>query len=278
MKRCRYCNTLQPEEAFPVCSVVRERVYRRRRCAHCFRQSVGQRQAQLRRWLDDYKKTLRCLHCGFADHRALAFHHDSSADKEFNVADMVRHGHSREHILAEIAKCSVLCSNCHAIAHADERSSALDRPPPPVAPLPEREPSATAMRKLCRYCHIEQDESCFEVCKVIGARVYRRHKCRACKQQTQSLRRQKLRAWVEDFKKTLRCEECGFGDFRALEFHHPDGQEKDAAVGSMVKDNRSIAAVRREIARCVVLCANCHRIAHYQAPPAPTAAACPVSV
>jgi hypothetical protein len=64
-------------------------------------------------------------------------------------------------------------------------------------------------------------------------------------------------------KQTLECAECGFEDYRALEFHHPDGQEKDFAIGQMLVDNRSIRAVQREIAKCVVLCANCHRIEHF---------------
>jgi hypothetical protein len=69
-----------------------------------------------------------------------------------------------------------------------------------------------------------------------------------------------------ELKKSLSCAQCGFSDYRAIEFHHPDGEEKDFAIGTMLKDNRSVAAVEREIAKCIPLCANCHRIMHYREP------------
>jgi hypothetical protein len=72
-------------------------------------------------WLDEYKKTLRCERCGFADYRALEFHHDGSREKDFNVADMIHSGLSRAAIMREIDKCIVLCSNCHQITHYGER-------------------------------------------------------------------------------------------------------------------------------------------------------------
>ena len=71
---------------------------------------------------------------------------------------------------------------------------------------------------------------------------------------TQARRRDQASDLAGRPKKTLRCTACGFSDFRALEFHHPDAQEKDFAIGEMVKDNRSIAAIEREMARCVALC------------------------
>jgi hypothetical protein len=118
---CRYCRLEKPLEAFEVCRVVGEKVYRRRRCQQCKRLKTNERRTALRLWLDDYKKALGCSRCGFADYRALEFHHPGRREKDFNVADMIRSGFSRETILREIAKCIVLCSNCHQIEHYDER-------------------------------------------------------------------------------------------------------------------------------------------------------------
>ena len=73
---------------------------------------------RLKRWFRDLKKTLKCKHCGLADFRCLDFHH--LRDKKFTVCDMVRNGFAKAKILKEIAKCIVLCRNCHAIEHYSE--------------------------------------------------------------------------------------------------------------------------------------------------------------
>lgn len=46
-------------------------------------------------------------------HYVMQFDHIGD-DKEANVADMAHHGVSVERILAEIAKCQLVCANCHA--------------------------------------------------------------------------------------------------------------------------------------------------------------------
>lgn len=58
-----------------------------------------------------------CQDCGNADVRVLQFHHKDPAQKSFGIADAVSNGRAWEKILAEIAKCEVLCANCHAIRH-----------------------------------------------------------------------------------------------------------------------------------------------------------------
>jgi hypothetical protein len=112
--------TARPEESFEVCRIVGEKVYRRLRCQKCKRACTNVRRSGLRRWLDDYKKTLCCVRCRFTDYRALEFHHEGTREKDFNISDMIRSGFARETILREIAKCVVLCSNCHQIEHYDE--------------------------------------------------------------------------------------------------------------------------------------------------------------
>jgi hypothetical protein len=260
VKRCRHCGTEQPDEAFGICLIRGEKVYRRQQCQKCKQARATERKVALRGWLHDYKKTLHCVKCGFDDFRALTFHHEDHREKDFNVSDMVSRGHSVASIQQEITKCVVLCANCHHLAHAEKWLAAV---PVPILHTASPTTPLIGTRKVCRYCLVEQDESFFEVCKVIGERVYRRHKCRDCKRATQHRRRLRLRDWLDTLKQTLQCADCGFNDYRAIEFHHPDSQEKDFAIGEMIKDNRSIAAVEREIAKCVALCANCHRIEHF---------------
>ena len=104
-----------------MCRIVGAKVYRRLKCQRCKRRKANERRAALRLWVDEYKKTLRCERCGFADYRALVFHHHGSQQKEFNIADMIRSGLSRASIQREIGKCIVICSNCHQIEHYEKR-------------------------------------------------------------------------------------------------------------------------------------------------------------
>ena len=75
-------------------------------------------------------------------------------------------------------------------------------------------------------------------------------------------RRERLRAWLHELKRDeLSCVECGKGRPPALDFHHPG--KKDLGVAEMVTHGYARESIRREIERCVVLCANCHRARHY---------------
>ena len=71
-------------------------------------------------WLRELKAKLVCERCG-EDHPAcIQFHHVDPTKKESSVADAVRRGWGKARILAEIARCEVLCANCHAKHHARE--------------------------------------------------------------------------------------------------------------------------------------------------------------
>jgi predicted HNH restriction endonuclease len=58
------------------------------------------------------------------------------------------------------------------------------------------------------------------------------------------------------------CRGCGFGSpVDALEFHHLDPNAKEFGI-SVDGVPRSWARVEAELAKCVLLCANCHRETH----------------
>ena len=118
--------------------------------------------------------------------------------------------------------------------------------------------------KTCTSCKKEQHDEAFEVCNVIAGKVYRRRKCQKCKRAITNLRRNRLRAWLNDYKKNLACERCGFADYCALEFHHHRRGEKDFNVADMIRSGFSIDTMRREIQKCIVLFSNCHQIEHYE--------------
>lgn len=80
-----------------------------------------------RKMLDKIKTDLGCAECGYNAHpRALQFDHidpetkyRTKSGKLVHPSDMI--GLSNSTILAEIAKCRVLCANCHAIRSHEEK-------------------------------------------------------------------------------------------------------------------------------------------------------------
>lgn len=55
------------------------------------------------------------------------------------------------------------------------------------------------------------------------------------------------------------CVVCGYNRCeKALEFHHKDPSKKERIVSVF----RSVESMKAEAAKCVVLCANCHRELH----------------
>ena len=72
-----------------------------------------------RNWYQQFKSTLRCR-CGESHPGCLHFHHLDPKKKSVNVSAVI-HRWSRDRVLAEMAKCNVLCSNCHGKLHWDER-------------------------------------------------------------------------------------------------------------------------------------------------------------
>lgn len=74
-----------------------------------------------------------------------------------------------------------------------------------------------------------------------------------------------MRNWFEEtFMTNAKCSKCGNDDKRVMEFHHRDPNAKDGAVKRMVFDLKSKASIELEVAKCDMLCANCHRIAHWE--------------
>lgn len=82
--------------------------------------------------------------------------------------------------------------------------------------------------------------------------------------QTKKRIRKERREWLSEIKKTLKCERCGLADHRVLDFHHKDPGTKFAEVSVMVLNMAAKEKILEEIAKCEVLCANCHRIEHYE--------------
>jgi hypothetical protein len=75
-------------------------------------------------------------------------------------------------------------------------------------------------------------------------------------------RRGKKGEW-DDYKATLKCTKCGFNHHAALDFHHEDPSTKEGDVNRYVS-NGQFKRAYKEIEKCIVLCANCHRVYHFE--------------
>ncbi len=101
--------------------------------------------------------------------------------------------------------------------------------------------------------HEDRQKEKQRVCNRDWYRRHRKHR----KQHVQRINKTRQQALAE-YKLERGCAICGYkGHPDALEFDHLPGTEKKDNVGSM---RVSWAAVMKEVAKCQILCGNCHRI------------------
>jgi len=67
------------------------------------------------------------------------------------------------------------------------------------------------------------------------------------------------REYVQDYLSTHPFVDCGESNPVVLEFDHVRGRKK-MSISRLVSDGYSISALDTELSKCVVRCANCHRI------------------
>lgn len=68
--------------------------------------------------------------------------------------------------------------------------------------------------------------------------------------------------YVDSFKTS--CSACGIDDKRVLDFHHVDPETKAKGVATLRVAGYAKSKIKAEIDKCILLCANCHRIEHWE--------------
>lgn len=76
--------------------------------------------------------------------------------------------------------------------------------------------------------------------------------------------REKRRDFIRDLKKKMKCSRCPESFWACLDFHHRNPKEKEFEIREAQDRGASVARILAEIAKCDVLCANCHRKEHYE--------------
>src|SRR5205085_189120 len=114
-KRCSVCNELLSG---------RQRVFCSQRCKNSATNNKHQNYVSQQRRGNERRSKLisikgdRCEICGYARNQAaLSFHHLQPSEKSFQIDLRKCSNSSWDRLLAEVAKCQLLCLNCHAEVH-----------------------------------------------------------------------------------------------------------------------------------------------------------------
>jgi len=67
----------------------------------------------------------------------------------------------------------------------------------------------------------------------------------------------------DEYKASQKCTECGLQHPALIDFHHVIRDGDKQSVNKLVADGR-FARAMEEIKKCIPLCANCHRMLHWQ--------------
>jgi hypothetical protein len=127
--------------------------------------------------------------------------------------------------------------------------------------------------KTCGKCGQLKDDSEFSW-SILG--VKRHSRCKSCraedrldyyaknkekelkyKWERQVRKREEARKYVNSYKSSHACSDCGYDDPEALTFDHVRGTKK-MDVSQMVNQGYSLGAIQDEIDKTEVVCGNCH--------------------
>ena len=76
---------------------------------------------------------------------------------------------------------------------------------------------------------------------------------------TTQLYRDRNTRYIEEYLLNHPCARCGESDVEVLEFDHLDPTEKEYTIAQLVGGGMGLIKLQKEMAKCQVLCSNCHR-------------------
>lgn len=95
------------------------------------------------------------------------------------------------------------------------------------------------------------------------AKNLRRSECKYCHNSYVKQNYQQRKQEIQDLKSECKCQKCGESRGYLLDFHHIDPDTKETTISRLTANNRKMELIEEEMAKCIVLCANCHREFHY---------------
>jgi hypothetical protein len=129
------------------------------------------------------------------------------------------------------------------------------------------------MMKTCTLCKATKDVSFFNkkkttkdglqnVCSECNRKNLKRHyvKNKDSYLEKNTKARREKREFIDSLKIGLQCEKCGEKEICCLDFHHM--KDKDFEIANASNRNLSLERIKKEIKKCICVCANCHRKIH----------------
>jgi hypothetical protein len=104
------------------------------------------------------------------------------------------------------------------------------------------------LQPYCKFCK-----------KCIDATHYRNNKAKQLARNRK--KKQQIRDAIDAIKELAGCRFCLEHDPCCLDFHHCRG-DKEQSISNMVGHGCSFEKVNKEVEKCTVICANCHRKLH----------------
>ena len=118
--------------------------------------------------------------------------------------------------------------------------------------------------KICRTCGVEHNLDMFNRNKKHPDPNYRIPDCNTCRSLRRKEQTRKLKAEAVGYMGG-KCQDCsGVFHQSVFEFHHLDPTTKERDPGTMFNDAKVLSSkTKAELDKCVLLCANCHRVRHW---------------
>ena len=118
MKKCKTCKVEKELEHFPRNGTTPKGTLKYKPdCKVCYNKNAQDRKNKvLNEILQELNLSLECSVCGYKRNKAaLCFHHVNSEEKDFSFSGT--RFMAKETLKAEVAKCVILCQNCHMEEH-----------------------------------------------------------------------------------------------------------------------------------------------------------------
>ena len=91
----------------------------------------------------------------------------------------------------------------------------------------------------------------------------RRADCKECHSEYMKQQYAQKKNIIEEQKAQQKCAKCGESRGYVLDYHHLNPEEKETTIARMTSNRYNLEDIQKEIEKCIVLCANCHREFHH---------------